>query len=308
MKRTTIDNARERKPYEKLCGLAIEKKYKHTHNKDVKSINLHICGVCNYRCGFCFTRNLERSTLPPDEWESILELFEKEGVMKITIVGGEPTMHPQFIELCELAKSKGFIVSVVTNGSLIDSKLIKNMKGVVDWIGLSVDSPDNEVEKAVGRQCQGVNHIENIIKVADTAHENGIKVKLNITVIRQSYRQDFSELIRRVNPERVKAFQVLRVEGENEDSYDEYSITKEEWEYFVGNHKDIMLQNRTKMVFEGGDDMIDSYVMLDPRGEFIMNSGNRQSYASFDEVMAKGLAAAVDVGKYHRRGAVYNYE
>jgi len=275
--------------------------------KIIRSVNAHINGNCNYRCGFCFARNLEHKTMTPNEWKPFLWNIYTEGAVKINFAGGEPTLHPQFIELCEEAKEIGFTVSVVTNGSLIDTEMIKEMKGKVDWIGLSVDSPDNEVEKAIGRQCNGVNHIENVIRVADLAHENGIKVKLNITVIRQSWNQDFSELIHRVNPERVKAFQVLKVEGENEDRYDEFSITEGQWEHFKRNHREMSLSNGDKIVFEGGDDMIDSYLMLDPRGRVMKNSGNRQSFVPFSVISEDGLTAAVDARKYLERGAVYEW-
>ena len=274
---------------------------------NIGSANLHITGRCNYHCGFCFDKNLKRSTMTPEEWEPILRKLKEEGVTKVNFAGGEPTMHPQFIELCRLTKSMGFTVSVISNGSRIDYKLIKEMKGAVDWIGLSVDSPLNEVEKVVGRCCKGINHIDNIIKVADTAHENGIKVKLNITVIRQSWKQDFSALIRRVNPERAKAFRVLRIEGENGDRFHEYSLTEEEWGYFANNHRDILLRNGEKVKLEDEDDMIDSYSMLDPRGRIMLNSENRLSFIPFDVIALKGLTAVVNAEKYHKRGAVYDW-
>jgi len=273
----------------------------------IKSMNIHINGFCNYRCGFCFAGNLVHNTMTPSQWKPIFHDLKKWGINKINFAGGEPTMHPQFIELCGLAKSMNFTVSVVTNSSKIDHELIQKMKGVVDWIGLSVDSPDNEVEKAVGRQCAGINHIENVIKVADLAHETGIKVKLNITVICQSWKQNFSDLIRRVDPERVKAFQVLRIEGTNEDKYDEYSITEEEWKHFTNNHEDIILQNGEKIVFEGCDDMIDSYFMLDPMGRIMRNSGNTFSDQPYSDLISGGIESIVSPKKYHERGAVYEW-
>jgi len=276
-------------------------------NNEIKSANIHINRICNYNCGFCFARNLDRSILTPEQWRSRLSYLKKEGVTKLNLAGGEPTLYPHFIELCHLAKEMGFIVSIVTNGSMINGEKIEKMMGKVDWIGLSIDSPDNNVEKSVGRQCSSLNHITNVIEVARLAHEKNIKVKLNITVIRQSWKQDFSELINMINPERVKAFQVLRVEGENEDLFDEYSITKDEWEHFKNNHNKIVLRNGEMLVFEGDDDMIDSYLMLDPSGNIMKNTGNRQSIVPFSVIAADGLAAAVDAKKYHDRGAVYRW-
>ncbi|WNY23648.1 GTP 3',8-cyclase [Methanimicrococcus hongohii] len=276
-------------------------------NSKIKSTNIHLNAVCNYRCGFCFAKHLDDILMTPDQWKSIFNDLKKMGITKINFAGGEPTLYPYFIELCKLAKNMGFTVSVVTNGSKIDFQLIQKMKGIVDWIGLSIDSPDNEVEKAVGRQCAHINHIENVIKVADLAHENGIKVKLNITVLHQSWDHDFSALIRRVNPERVKAFKVLKLEGENEDKYGEYSITNEEWNHFVKTHKEFLLSNRKQIIFEGEDDMVDSYFMLDPRGMIMRNSGNKVFYQPFSIILSNGIETVVDSKKYHGRGAEYDW-
>lgn len=273
----------------------------------IPSVNLHINAVCNYHCRFCFAKCLEHILMTPDQWKPIFNDLKKMGITKINFAGGEPTMYPYFIEICELAKNTGFTVSVVTNGSKIDCHLIKKMKGLVDWIGLSVDSPDNEVERTVGRQCAGINHIENVIKVADLAHENGIRVKLNITVLRQSWHHDFSGLIHRVKPERVKAFKVLKIEGENEDHYDDYSITDEEWNLFVRKHKEILLSNGKQIVFESDDDMIDSYFMLDPRGMIMRNSGNKVFYQPFSIIQSDGIETVVNSEKYHGRGAEYDW-
>jgi len=290
----SIGNSRGRPPLE-------------TEENSIESANLHINGACNYDCIFCFARNLVQETTTPDEWEPILRSLKTNGITKVNFAGGEPTLHPQFIQLCELSKKIGFTVSVVTNGSKIDERLMRRMRGCVDWIGLSVDSPENEVEKQLGRQCKGVDHIQNVISVAKMAKENGIKVKLNITVVRQSWNQDFSDLIQKVSPARVKGFQVLRIEGENDDRDDECSITEEEWTHFVRNHEDIVLSNGERIVFEGGCDMIDSYLMLDPKGQIIKNTGNKQSFVPHSVITAGGFSAAVDVEKYHRRGAVYDW-
>ena len=273
----------------------------------IRSANIHVIGTCNYRCSFCFTKNLDRGIMTPEQWRPFLAQLKKAGITKINIVGGEPTLYPFFIELCRLVKSMGFTLSIVSNGSRIDGSLMKKMKRSVDWIGLSIDSPEEEIERSVGRHVDGVNHIENVIKVADLAHEYGIRVKLNITVIRQSCGQDFTELIKRIAPERVKAFQVLRIEGENEKEFGRFSISEQQWKNFVKNHEEIVLGNGKKVVFESGEDMIDSYLMLDPLGRVRRDSGNVRSLNDFSVITADGVEAVVNSEKYLGRGGLYEW-
>jgi len=42
--------------------------------------------------------------------------------------GGEPLMHPHFLDLCFYAKSKGMRAVVSTNGTLITRELAKELK------------------------------------------------------------------------------------------------------------------------------------------------------------------------------------
>jgi len=240
----------------------------------------------------------------PRQWRPILKKLKANGIEKINFAGGEPTLHKQFLKLCSLAKELGFVVSVVSNGSKIDEEMIEKMKGIVDWIGLSVDSPSNDVEKELERQCDGVDHIANVVKVSEMTHKAGMKVKLNITVVRQSWNSDFTELIRKVAPERLKAFKVMKVEGQNEDTFDECSITQEQWDFFRSTHEDIVLDNEEKMVFEGEGVMVDSYLMLDPIARIMINTGNEQNFRDFDELPAY-LKMIED--KYEARGALHNW-
>jgi len=275
--------------------------------ESIESANIHVTGTCNYHCGFCFAKNFEHRIMAPEEWRPYLTQLKEKGITKINVVGGEPLLYPRLIELCALVNSMGFTVSVTTNGSMIDRKVAEDMKGVVDWIGLSLDSVDEDVERSVGRHTGDIKHIDNVIKVADLAHEYGIKVKLNITVIRQSVRQNFTELIKRVDPERVKVLQVLRIDGENEENYGEYSISRRQWKRFVRRHKDIVLRNNVKIVFEGGKDMIDSYLILDPLGRIVRDTGNRRSLNDFSIIATDGLSAVVDADKYAKRGGLYDW-
>ena len=276
-----------------------------------RSANIHITRACNYRCGFCFAKNMANMTMGFEDWKPILEdLRVNQGIEKINFVGGEPLLYPDLLECCEFCRSIGFTVSIVSNGSLIDREFLEKAAGCVDWIGLSLDSTDEDTEAEVGRcdRCKGHNHIRNILRVSRMAHEFGIKVKLNITVIQQSYQQDFSEIIRIANPERVKVFQVMRLEGHNEDQFDRFAVTPEQFEQFVRRHKDIELRNGLHLVFESADDIVDSYLMLDPLGRVMRNAGNVHWTEPYDEFMARGAEASLDLDKYIRRGGIYNWD
>ena len=149
--------------------------------------------------------------------------------------------------------------------------------------------------------------MENAIRVSDIAHKLNIKVKVNITVVRQNYRDDFREIICRMNPQRVKAFQVLKIFDANSEDYDTYGVTFDEYQTFCDNHRDFVLRNGQKIIFESSDDMISSYLMLDPLGRVMTNHGQKMSYYDYFEAMDCNIDKILNIEKYLERGGKYNW-
>jgi hypothetical protein len=81
---------------------------------------IEITNHCNLECPICIVQNRHNYDMTKEEFGSILDgLVAKEGQIEtINLSGGEPTMHPQFLELLDMAKAKKEIarVSISTNG------------------------------------------------------------------------------------------------------------------------------------------------------------------------------------------------
>lgn len=87
-----------------------------------KFIEWKIHNVCNYDCSFCGTRHKDGS----QRWFSIeqyknyidklVNLCEGKPFW-IQFTGGEPTLFPKLIELCQYIKSKNGLISLISNGS-----------------------------------------------------------------------------------------------------------------------------------------------------------------------------------------------
>jgi len=274
-----------------------------TENKSIrkfKSANIHIYGKCNYRCVHCFDRCLTKNYMRPFDWVETLQFLKEYGVEKINLAGGEPMLYPFLDQMCYLVKGMGFKLSIVSNGSLMTEDWLERMSGIVDWIGLSIDSVDEEDEILIGRG-RGV-HLRNIVEVAEMAHRHGIKVKLNITVVRKSWMKDFLPFIEEVNPDRIKCFRALTLKGANDDIPDTWSITDEQFADFKRRHEDI-----GNIVFEDNEDMVSSYVMFDPMGRWMVDSGYEKRFISFEVMRREGLDKEVDVERYFGRNAVYEW-
>ena len=167
--------------------------------KSIKSANWHLTSQCNYRCRFCFAKKLSEPIMNLSQNIDILNKFRALGIEKITFVGGEPLTHPLIFDLVRYAKNMDFTVSITTNGSLLNKSNIKKLAPYVDWIGISIDSMSNRIEKELGRGDG--KHVSHVLEIVELIHNAGIRLKVNTTVTKKNYREDMQHLIQCLNPE-----------------------------------------------------------------------------------------------------------
>lgn len=84
--------------------------------------------LCNLNCKMCYVR-LSREEMEKqgrlrtaDEWLSIAEQMQKAGTLFLLLTGGEPLIYPDFKKLYLGLKKLGFIISVNTNGTLLNEE------------------------------------------------------------------------------------------------------------------------------------------------------------------------------------------
>lgn len=127
-------------------------------------VQLIISDYCNQNCGFCAYRSegyssnqlfrvidsdgeTNNNPLRMIPWPKLAELVEDFAAMGVKAVqltgGGEPTLHPQFDELCELILSRGISLAVVTNGLLLKPQRAELLAGAA-WVRVSVDCSNAE--------------------------------------------------------------------------------------------------------------------------------------------------------------------
>lgn len=88
-----------------------------------------ITETCNFRCVHCYLRGVRERVHELDFAGKIKTIheIEKTGAMWLQIAGGEPLAVPQFKEVYEATWDCGFIITVLTNGSLLWQKRITRL-------------------------------------------------------------------------------------------------------------------------------------------------------------------------------------
>lgn len=271
----------------------------------IKSVNWHLISACNYRCRFCFARNLGETPVSFDDGVGIIRKLADIGMDKINFAGGEPLLHPHLRDYCRVAKEHGMTVSITTNGSLLDEDVIGKMRGVVDWIALSIDSGSDEIEAQLGRGYG--DHVSHCIRIASMIRNVGIRLKINTTVTASTYRENMIPLVQTIRPDRWKVLQMLHIHGENDDAIGDLAITSEQFNQFVENHRLVVLENGELPVFESSDEIENSYFMITPSGNVKIDMGNVVTKFSLDEVITHGVEYFVSPVKYQNRGGIYEW-
>lgn len=269
-----------------------------------KSADWHLTTECNYNCKFCFAKHLDKEIRDLNLIKKCLRQLKVIGIEKINFAGGEPLLHPLFLEIIKTAKDMDFVVSVLSNGYYLNKNMIYELSLYVDWIGFSVDSANEAVEVSLGRG--NGNHVKHIVELSDIVHKAGVKLKINTTVTKLNWAEDMRPFIKILRPERWKVFQVLHIEGQNNRYFNELSVTDMEFSHFKSINQECPWG--TKTVFERNKDMIGSYFMLSPGGMVFSNrNGSNYSLTSLEDVQKRNIAQILDVQKYAERGGIYSW-
>ena len=91
----------------------------------------HVGGIeltpyCNLRCVHCYLQDQEKNALlSTEEVKLIIDKLFEVGVLFLYFTGGEIFTRSDFLEIYIYAKKKGFIVELLTNGTLINSQTIE---------------------------------------------------------------------------------------------------------------------------------------------------------------------------------------
>jgi len=275
----------------------------------VTSVNYHFLRACNYSCKFCFHTYTNDDILPFEQIKVGLDMLANRGMKKMNFAGGEPFLAPKLLgQMVKYCKEDLHLdsVSIVSNGSKITEKWLKQYGEYVDIIALSCDSFDDEINKTLGRG-KGT-HIKSMKEAASFIKKYGIKFKLNSVICSLNWEENMKTHITELEPFRWKVFQVLPITGENKGEKAKRNVTdllisSEQFEAFKKRHSSVSC-----MVPEDNSLMQNSYLLLDENMCFLnCTSGAKVPSKS---ILAVGVdEALIEAGfntkEFEERGGLY---
>lgn len=144
--------------------------------------------LCNLNCKMCYVRlsreEMERQgrLRTADEWLSIAEQMQKAGTLFLLLTGGEPLIYPDFKRLYLGLKKLGFIISVNTNGTLLNEEWADFFKeNKPRRINITLYGADDNVYKNLCNYPGGFEKTMNALKLLK---EREVPAKISFSVTR----------------------------------------------------------------------------------------------------------------------------
>ncbi len=84
-------------------------------------MNLMLNNYCNLNCEYCFANQVmekDKQNISLHNILKVLDFLNKSDLNHISIIGGEPTLHPEFVEILNILSAQKFLKSILifTNG------------------------------------------------------------------------------------------------------------------------------------------------------------------------------------------------
>lgn len=263
--------------------------------------NWHLTERCNFACKYCFAKWSAGKELwrDPNQVRALFRELQKAPTLvtnsgfksvgavkgiRINFVGGEPLVLGEHLERSvKFALDHGFAISIVTNGSLLRKSF--GIVPCLETLGLSIDSFSAVTNRRIGRCSQGGETVsyEVMQQSIDLARgRNGnIRVKTNTVVNRFNWKERPFAMVRKLNPDKIKIFRQLPFQGMQ-------GVSDAMFRAFLERN-----EIGPDVCIEDNEDMIESYLMIDPAGRLFQN-GNGVSYAFSRPVQEVGLSVALD--------------
>lgn len=148
--------------------------------------SLELTPVCNMNCAMCYVRmspeeaRRKGGLRPLSEWLRIAEEMARSGVLFLLLTGGEPLTYPGFRELYLRLKALGFILTINTNGTLIDEEWADFFAAHKPRrINITLYGSSDETYQ---RLCRHPNGFQRTVRAIELLRQRRIDVKISTSV------------------------------------------------------------------------------------------------------------------------------
>ncbi len=137
---------------------------------------------CNLDCFFCYNDlGLRGEPLSKEQYFRFFDGLREMQVLNLTLSGGEPLAHPDFLALGARARELGFVVRIKSNGHALRGELARRVRDEVDPFLVEI-SLHGATAATHDRQTRVPGSFDRLLANLAEMRGLGLRVKLNSTL------------------------------------------------------------------------------------------------------------------------------
>jgi radical SAM protein with 4Fe4S-binding SPASM domain len=149
------------------------------------NLHIEITSLCNERCLHCYIpHDYKISYMESDLFYDILRQCKDMRLIHLTISGGEPMLHKNFVDFLRKCNEYNLSVNVLSNLTLLNDEIIKEMKAnpLLD-VQVSLYSMDSNIHDEITQMKGSLEKTKNaILKLI----ENDIPLQISCPIMKQN--------------------------------------------------------------------------------------------------------------------------
>lgn len=149
---------------------------------------IELTSHCNMNCLHCYQQNLDRdSYMSTNDIKRIIDQLEDANVLFLYFTGGEIFTRKDFLEIYMYAKRKGFILSLLSNATIVPEKAFEIFKKYPPEIfSVSIYGMTEEIYNKV---TQTKTNYNNVIRNCERIKKMGIYLELKFIILKENLHQ-----------------------------------------------------------------------------------------------------------------------